>query len=111
MVQGNLVQGNRGSGVSMWPGRASEVSIVNNRAVQNKRKGIEVIGVPGIPGNPAHQVVVMGNLCTGNGEHGIHISTTQSGLVASNYVANNGKSKIFKDGRSANVSVQANVDA
>lgn len=111
VVQGNLLQGNRGSGVSMWPGRASEVSIVNNRAVQNRRKGIEVIGVPGNPSNQAHQVVVMGNLCTGNTEQGLHISSTQSGLVASNYVANNGISKIFKDGSSANVSVQANVDA
>ncbi len=92
----------------LWPGRTSEVSILNNRAVQNERQGIEVAG---IPEDRAQQVIVMGNLCTGNHHHGIHLSRTESGLVASNYVANNGISKIFKDGSSANVSVQANVDA
>ncbi len=107
IIEGNLVQGNRGSGVSMWPGRVSEVSIVNNRAVQNKRHGIEVAGVPG---GLAQQVVVSGNVCTGNTQRGIHVSSTESGLVASNYVANNGQGKIFRDGRSQGVVLEANVD-
>ena len=107
IVEGNLLQGNRGSGVSMWPGRVSEVSIVNNRAVDNRRHGIEVAGVPG---GLAQQVVVTGNVCTGNTQRGIHVSSTESGLVASNYVANNGQGKIFRDGSSQGVLLEANVD-
>lgn len=107
IIEGNLVQGNRGSGVSMWPSRVSEVSIVNNRAVDNRRHGIEVAGVTG---DLAQQVVVTGNVCTGNTQRGIHVSSTGSGLVASNYVANNGQGTIFRDGSSQGVVLEANVD-
>ena len=93
--------------MSMWPSRVSEVSIVNNRAVKNRRHGIEVAGVTG---DLAQQVVVTGNVCTDNTQRGIHVSSTGSGLVALNYVANNGQGTIFRDGNSQGVLLEANVD-
>ncbi len=105
IVEGNLVKGNEDSGVVMWPGLVSRVSIVNNRALQNGKHGVEVAGVPG---GKAKQVVVTGNMCADNGGNGIRVSATDGALVASNYVSNNGGLGIELDGRTENVSVDGN---
>ena len=109
IVEGNLVQGNEGSGVMIWPTRAGHVSITNNRAVENGNRGIEVAG-ESVDNRDvwAKQVVVTDNLCAGNKKIGILVSATDGALVAANYVFHNGKAGISLDRRTQNVSVQGN---
>ncbi len=91
IIEGNLLKGNTNAGIVMWPGQVSHISITNNRAVQNGQQGIVMAGASG---EDAQQIVVVGNVCADNGEHGIKGFYTDGALVASNYVFDNQKAGV-----------------
>lgn len=105
LVDNNLVKGNKNHGIALWPGQVSQVSLTNNRAVQNGRHGLLVAGAPG---EEAQQVIVAGNVCVGNGENGIHSFLTDGALVASNYICDNEKAGIELDRTAKHVKLEGN---
>lgn len=82
IITGNLLAENAGDGVMMWPGDVGEISITNNRIFRNGGHGIVAAGVPN---KLAREVVVVGNLCTGNAKNGINASQVDGLLLAMNF--------------------------
>ena len=105
IVDANLVKGNLGDGIVLWPGQVGQVSITNNRAVQNKKNGILIAGRPD---EAAKQVVVTGNVCVGNGENGIRSFLTDGALMASNYIFDNAKVGIALERTARHVEIEGN---
>jgi hypothetical protein len=93
IVDANLVKGNRGEGIVLWPGEVSRLSITNNRAIQNGKNGILIAGAAG---EAARHVVVTGNVCTDNGENGIRSYLADGALVASNFISDNTRDGIVR---------------
>jgi len=106
VVDANLVKGNRGDGIVLWPGGVSRLSIIGNRAVQNGRNGILVAGASD---DVAEQVVVAGNVCAGNGESGVRSFLTDGVLIASNRISDNGGAGIELARTTKHVKIEGNL--
>ena len=105
LIDGNLVKGNAGDGIALWPGPASRMSMTNNRAVHNGRHGLLVAGTKA---KEARQVIVAGNVCAANGENGLRSYFTDGALVASNYIGDNDKAGVDLASNARRVRLEAN---